>query len=363
MNLSRSPYIIEVDDATQTGSKIELYLWNTGSQPASPQYTLSKLIPASNNTKTFYNLSPYVREYYNITKWQDIYNTYDVDINTDYKVNYHVDVYNLIGGTYVLNVSESETGEFMDGYSYYMDGQNKPFEETVLLSEGTYYYNHDTTLASSRPDNMAGSFDVIGNVNDKIIYTNSITGVQQPYTFTTDGIKTFARVYEPFLADGNKVEHKDGLGALLWTGYFKPQCEPKYSPVAVDFINRFGSWSRIWFMKVKKRNISVKTNEYKFNPSSLPYLPEDNGQIKEFNINGTETIKLNTGWVNDLYGEYIQEMMLSERIHLLDYEVNTDYNPVVIKTKSLEKQVGINNGMINYELEFNFAYDMINTVV
>ena len=50
MNLSRSPYIFEVDDATQTGSKIELYLWNTGSQPASPQYTLSKLIPASNNT-------------------------------------------------------------------------------------------------------------------------------------------------------------------------------------------------------------------------------------------------------------------------------------------------------------------------
>ena len=360
MNLARSPYIIEVSETGQEGSKVELYLWNTGSQPTDPQYTLDKLIPASNNIDTFYNISPYVREYFNLTKWADIYNTYDVDINTDYRVNYHIETWKLVGGTY-LPVT-TETGEFMDGYAYYMDGQNKPFQDTVLLSEGTYFYHHNTSLLSSRPDNMAGSFDMIGQAADKIVYTNSATGAQQSYTLTTDGIKTFARVYEPYLADGNKVEHRDGFGATIWEGYFKPRCEPKYSPVAVDFINRFGSWSRIWFMKSKKRSIAVKTNEYKFNPATLPYNAEDNGQIKEFNINGTETIKLNTGWVNDLYAEYIQELMLSERVHLLDYEVNTDYTPVKIKTKSLEKQKGINNGMINYTLDFDFAFDMINTV-
>ena len=92
MNLSRSPFIIEIDDVTQTGSKLELFLWNTGSQPASPQYTLDKLIPASNNTKTYYNISPYVREYYSFTTWQNIYNTYDIDISTNYKVNYWIKV-------------------------------------------------------------------------------------------------------------------------------------------------------------------------------------------------------------------------------------------------------------------------------
>ena len=29
MNLSRSPYIITIDETGQTGSKIELFLWNT----------------------------------------------------------------------------------------------------------------------------------------------------------------------------------------------------------------------------------------------------------------------------------------------------------------------------------------------
>ena len=57
ITLSRSPYIIEIDETGQTGSKIELFLWTTGSQPASPQYTLSKKIPSSNNIKTYYNIS------------------------------------------------------------------------------------------------------------------------------------------------------------------------------------------------------------------------------------------------------------------------------------------------------------------
>ena len=362
MKLSRSPYIIEVDNATQTGSKIELYLWNTGSQPASPQYTLSKLIPASNNTKTFYNLSPYVREYYNFTTWQNLYNTYDADINTDYKVNYHVDVYNLIGGTYVLDTSANETDEFMDGFAYYSDGYTA-VSSTVLLTEGTYFYNYDGSLFSTTPINMAGSFDVTMEIADAIRYTNTYTGATHTVTATTAGMKTFSRVYLPYLQDGNKVEWLIGGSGVRWTGYFVPQCEPKYSPVAVDFLNRYGSWARIFFQKVKKRNISVKTNEYKFNPSVLPFFPNNEGQIKEFNINATESIKLNTGWVNDLYGEYIQEMMLSEKIHLLDPEYNTSYLPVKVKTKSLEKQVGINNGMINYEMEFDFAYDLISTVV
>ena len=52
MKLSRSPYIIEVDDATQTGSKIELFLAaDVGT--INPTYTLSKLIPASTTQKLF----------------------------------------------------------------------------------------------------------------------------------------------------------------------------------------------------------------------------------------------------------------------------------------------------------------------
>ena len=59
---ARSPYIVEISETGQDGSKLEVFIWNgTGSAPASPQYTLTKLIPASNNVKTYYNISPYIR--------------------------------------------------------------------------------------------------------------------------------------------------------------------------------------------------------------------------------------------------------------------------------------------------------------
>ena len=139
MKLSRSPYIIEVDDATQTGSKIELFL-GADVGTANPTYTLSKLIPASNNTKTFYNISPYVREYYSFTRWQSATGlAYGIDTNTDYLVDYEVKSYNLIGGTYVLYQTETDT--FVDGYNYFMDGYNAT-TPIALLDEGTYFYNY-----------------------------------------------------------------------------------------------------------------------------------------------------------------------------------------------------------------------------
>mgnify|MGYP003680299769 CR=1 FL=1 len=180
MNVARSPYNIEVDltgVSGVTGSKVELFLWNTGSQPADPQYTLSKLIPASNNLKMYYNISPYVREYFTFTNWQNVYNSYDLD--------------------------------FMDGYNYYMEGFNT-ISSTVFLSEGTYFYNHDSSQLTTAVVNMAGSFDVELAVNDVIRYTNLSTGSVQNITATSAGIKTFSRVYLPNLAKGNKVEYLGG---------------------------------------------------------------------------------------------------------------------------------------------------------
>ncbi len=374
MNVARSPYNIEVDltgVSGVTGSKVELFLWTTGSQPPDPQYTLSKLIPSSNNLKMYYNISPYVREYFNFSNWANggtaPYNNYDTDISSNYKVNVLFKTYKkLTNGTYSILTTSSEL-DFMDGFNYYMEGFNT-ISSTVFLSEGTYFYNYDSGQLNTVVTNMAGSFEVELAVNDVIRYTNLVTGAVNNFTATTAGIKTFSRVYLPNLSQGNKVEFLGGGSAVRWTGTFKPQCEPKYSPVVVDFINRYGSWARIFFQKAKTRNIEVKADSYKVNPSVLPYVSTNAGQVREFNKNGKETIKLNTGFVNDLYGEYIQELLLSEKVMLYDPEQKDGlaaaaYTPVIPKEKTLLKQKGINDGTINYTLSFDFAYDVISNVV
>ena len=40
-----------------------------------------------------------------------------------------------------------------------------------------------------------------------------------------------------------------------------------------------------------------------------------------------------------------------------------DNKPAVCKTKTLDVQKSINNHMINYSLEFEFAYNTINAVI
>ena len=77
---------------------------------------------------------------------------------------------------------------------------------------------------------------------------------------------------------------------------------------------------------------------------------------------------MNTGWVNDLYGEYIQELLLSEKVMVYDPDQKDGlfaaaYTPANVQTKSLLKQKGINKGVMNYELTFDFAYDIISNVV
>jgi hypothetical protein len=120
----------------------------------------------------------------------------------------------------------------------------------------------------------------------------------------------------------------------------------------------------MYFQKANNRTINVKADSYKLNPQTLPFSPtQDGGQIHEFNKTGNESIKLNTGWVNDGYAEYIQQLLLSENVTLLDYDYNQFYNPVNVQTKSLKKQTGLNDGTMNYELTFDFAYDLINNVV
>ena len=60
----RSPFIIEVNETGQSGSKIELFIWNKGdTEPTVPNYVMSKNIPSASQTATYYNISNFLSEF------------------------------------------------------------------------------------------------------------------------------------------------------------------------------------------------------------------------------------------------------------------------------------------------------------
>ena len=365
MNQSRSPYIIEIDYPGQDGSRIELFMWIGSTMPLDPSYVLSKLIPSSTNTATYYNISPYVSELYTFGTWKDGTSlAFDAQIAQEYVVNFAVKKYSKILDVYTLQ--ETERGEFMSGYTDYMDGINTSVKN-VLLDRGTYFYNHDVNIPTTDSNGVQGSFDAEMAVGEIMRYTNLVTGQVIDYTNTVAGMRTFGRVnlgLPLWYPQGNKVQKINITNDVVWEAYFKPLCEQKYSPVIIDFINKYGSWSRIFFQKANNRKSSFTADTYKRNPQDLSnFNPEDQGQMVEFNKSGTQNITLNTGWVNDDYAGYIEQLMLSEHVTIMDFDVSPKYQPVILTNKELEKQNGLNNGMMNYKLSFDFSYDLINNVI
>ena len=346
---ARSPYIISVNETGQEGSKIEIFLWNGTTEPSpnNAKYTLSKLIPASNNTLTTYDVSPYIREYLSFATRQDP--TAITALNTSQWCNVRIKRYKLDVSTYTL-LSTTDYYAF-DGYTYYESGSNVDLGN-FLLDQKTYYYNAGTYSGQL---NLFLSYNIYDG-GDYIVYSKPDLSASTTLTASSQGWRCVPRVHPSYTATGNIAKVYSSLGVLLATYTFLPICEPKYTPVTIDFINQYGAWQREFFFKASKNTISIESTDFNVMQSSITSYDVLQGQKKSFNTNARESISVNSGYVNEDFSTNIKQLLMSERILV-------DNKPMTCKTKSLELMKNINNHMINYSLEFEFAYNTINAVI
>jgi hypothetical protein len=360
----RSPFIIEVDDPTQTGSKVEIFIYKANAlPPATPTYTLSKLIPASNNTVTLYNLSPYIRE--NITHPSSPDNAIINLQLTPYDEFTLVDVYtyNLIGGTYVAQFNT--TYRAFDGFGYYETGINPDysFGSAVVLADEMDYNYYYAPAYPTTSESLAGTITAYLPINYIVEYTGLQTGTTFTFSATSARVFDLFRVPPSMISEGAKVKILTPLpfSFLVWTGYFRPVTECKYEPIVLDFINKYGGWQRETFFKASFENLEVQSTPYNF-MMTIDALTYDvkQGQKQIFNNNGSTKYKVNSGWVDETFNENLQQLLLSERV--LWTKGNTKL-PIRINTKSLNKEKNINNKKINYSLDFEMGFDVINNVI
>ncbi len=390
----RSPYVIEVNEVTSDGSKLEVFIWNAGSTepPATWQqstlytvgntlsygdnyyqvtfggttsttppthttgtvangtaqllftgsatstntkiYTLSKSNPSLTQKSTQYNISNLVKDY--IDNVWAASNTLSVE-NTSNWAWVRVKRYNLVGAAYTLLDNTLYTS--VNGFTQFKDGLNKTTTVTslpALLANANINY-----LIKDNTTNFLNVFVPSGTYNwqnNTLIITDAIT--VSDYTMLKIPIKEGANLFF------------DNTFTLAFTVNATRIDEAKYTPVVCRFENRSGGWDFITFFKAKTNSISSTRTEYKVLPSALNY-DYKKGQKKTFNIIGQESVKLNTGWVDENYSSLIEDLILSETIFLDDL-------PVTIKTTASELKATLNNKMINYEVEFDYAFSLIN---
>lgn len=337
---ARSPYIITINETSQVSTRIELFISAT-TFSATPQYNLSKAIPASNAPTTYYDIAPYIREYFDHTVYSNI-TTLTSSYNSVQKVNVRVKRYKTVGTTESL----IDTTDYIatDGYSEFANGVNYN-GGNYLLDQKTYYYHSGSN---------AGFIMVYAASNDKIRWTNQTDAIVYLSSSLSLGWYYVPRCYNSEFTKEYTVEVLNSSNVMQATWTFKPVEECLYTPVKVDFINKYGAFQREFFFKASTDNIEVTNKDYNL---MQPYnYSLTGGQRTTYNQNGTQTIKVNSGWIEEDFKDNLKQLMLSEKVLV-------DEKPAILKTKSIELNKSINTKQINYSLEFEFAYDLINSVV
>ena len=350
---TRSPYLIRIAETGQNGSKVELFISNTTTFTASPQYTLSKLIPASTNIETLYDISSYIQEFITHNACSTSGDAQAVTPTNQY-ANVRVKRYKLVGSTYSPTATDPQVDyKAFNGYGYYEDNINYDLGDYGLDSTYNYYY---------LPTQYAGKIRINVGANFTARYTNLSTAVVTNLVLgATANVFDIPRVRTANVNEGNKVEILNAASAVVKTWYFYPLEECKYTPVIIDFVNKYGAWQREFFFKASNDTFSVENTEYNLmqtftTASSVTTYNALEGQRETFNANGKKSIKVNTGWVAQTWSEVLKQIMLSERILI-------DNKPAKINSKSTELFKHINTKQINYSLDFEFAYDVINSVI
>jgi hypothetical protein len=318
----RSPYFIEIDEDDQTSAKVELFIWNKEStKPSTPTHTLSKNIASSTQTAISWNISNYAKEFIKPV------------------------------APVVVSVPTEEsdlTWCFMQVISYSNDVEVN--DETFVCLNGYTAY--------SSGYNQSNSNVVVPLVNPAITFQKSASVV--PYVNVFYEIGEYEIIGVGTLSVGESTMYKipltDDLNGDDYFEYNSTEvCEPKYTPITCTYVNRFGGWQYLTFFKANMQSIEATSKEFNMLPSAVNYNVLQ-GQRKRFNQQGKQTIKCNTGWVTENYFELIQDLLLSDTVLL-------NNKPVVVKSQSSEYKTSLKDKNINYEIEFEYSFGLINDVI
>ena len=334
----RSPYFIQINEANQLGSKVELYLYNKGNAvPILPTYVLSKKVATTTQLENTYNIANYAKEF--------IKPIAPVSVSVPTEENVNCWAYCIVKryteltlGVYSL--LSTETFVCLNCYTDYTGGYNNDDTTAVLP-----LVNTNITFYKSTAANYINVF--IETIANDIKWNNG-------FEFQLFNNTAFTLWKLPYV----------GNSYLDFSPYTKPDvfvikaeqlCEPKYTPITCTFINRFGGWQYLTFFKANIQSIETNSKDFNLLPSSVNYNVLQ-GQKRTFNQQGKQKIKCNTGWVDENYFDLIQDLLMSEVVLL-------DNKPVIVKSTSSDYKTHLKDRNINYEIEFEYNYGLINDVI
>jgi len=357
---SRSPFTIIIDEVGQTETQIKVYVWNYPNvQPTIPTRVMQKSVLSENNTKTYYNISSIIQQHLS----QSVPTIGAYPSNESYSMWCYVVVEKYVNYGEGFELLDTFEAVGVDGYTSYVLGSSNSndttteFQYSLTSQKGIIYYNNDKAIPYinylvdhtgsdirakyEAPTGSPRYLDITTSTMPSRVYNIKVPIVDATTGFVWDKCKL--TIYNVVTSEIYDVFNSQNL------------CEPKYDPIVCTYVNKYGGWTFLTFFKNSQNSITAKGTDYSLMPTDVEYNIFK-GQYKRMNLNGMQKIKCNTGWVDEDYDILIEELYLSETILL-------DNKPARIVNQSTPLKNYLNDKNINYTIEFEYAFNLVNNVV
>ena len=271
----------------------------------------------------------------------------------------------------IIGSATSNTYLAQEGFNKFKEGVNYTTEPIAMISGS--YIQYDRNGTATIPVNVERVTSV---------QWRSGTAVRETDSFSDNGNSNQKIQYAQFtnttLLDNVLITYDDSSTTTIT---LDPVEECKFPVNKITFVNRWGAMQDLFFFKKSVDSLESRSENYnrsifKARTVSLSEGEEPEGPCEEtitfnsysttahakktFNANATESVLLNSGFVNELMNPYFEELMVSENIWLTDS--NNVIYPVNLKESSFTKKTGLNDRLINYTMSFEKAFDLVNNI-
>ena len=384
---TRSPHYVGLQDVNIAYATLDIEVYsgnkNTG-YTGTPQYSLRKQLIAG-DVKIFFEVSELIRDYLDI-KFSGFY--FDSDqLHTCKWVRMITTAFDSNGGQLTQATSIDLV---IDGYSYFEEGNFYSYtgknilmsnREVFALDDNIYriplYIGEEVSVAFLRDGEIVGTYTNAGGslLNSEQVAHISINGISAYDSFTSRIVKLNGEFennkcisqYLNTLSIG-KVDtiHIGNTDGTLDIINVKTIDECRYEPKKITFVNKFGVLQDMYFFKKMVEKMTTKRESYKSNILNLQQGDDYNiyeHTKRDFNISANESMTLSSGFLSESYNEVFKQLMLSEKVWITNRtDTSEKVLPINIKTSDITYKTSLNDKLVEYTIEFDNSYNVLNDI-
>jgi hypothetical protein len=365
---TRSPFFINVDEVNLTSSRLNLYIY-TGTKITDRGNITYQLNSTAVSNKISFEISELIDDFIN------------VEFDGNYKgevvwVDYQIqNTINGVEGSFGSIVSNSAVG----GYNTFEEGGNIN-ENGLMITNDLIIKYDDNALVLPVNVNVAKNITMLydgsqvssealstTSESDEVIQYVSNTGLditsyidyveEQGGMFEDNQcIKNFIADYPTMPVDRVIIEDIDGSIRVVKV---RDIGECLYDVKKLTFVNKHGVLQDFWCFKATQT--SIRVTEEKFNANII-----NNGtyntckhQTSILNKTAQKSLILTTGFVDERYNEVIEELLMSKQVWITE---GTRVMPVLIANSSFNFKTKLDDKLINYRFNINYAHELLNNV-